>query len=90
MSHVSICSVQHVNGTRNPEMTVDTYECRSQVSGRERYVTHTPIQLVTLMGVGSKAISVCMQHSNHLLTSQTTANALCTRILCCCVTLWDL
>ena len=32
--------------------------------------------------VGSKVVSVCMQHSDHLLTSQTTADVLCKRVLC--------
>ena len=53
-------------------------------------VTHTQIALITIVGVGSKVVSVCIQHSDHLLTSQTTANALCLRVLWCCVTLWDL
>lgn len=35
-------------------------------------------------------MSVCMQLSDHLLTSQTAANALCTRGLWYRVTLWDL
>ena len=33
------------------------------------------------VGVGSKVVSACMQHSGHLLTSQTTAVGLCRRVL---------
>ena len=33
------------------------------------------------VGVGSEVLSVCMQHSDHLLTSQTTAVGLCRRVL---------
>ena len=42
------------------------------------------------VGVGSKVVSACMQHSDRLLTSQTTASVLCKRVLWRCVTLWDL
>ena len=33
------------------------------------------------VGVGSEVLSVCMQHSDHLLTFQTTAVGLCRRVL---------
>ena len=33
------------------------------------------------VGVGSEVVSACMQHSDHLLTSQTTAVLLCRRVL---------
>ena len=33
------------------------------------------------VGVGSEVVSACMQHSDLLLTSQTTAVGLCRRVL---------
>ena len=33
------------------------------------------------LGVGSEVVSACMQHSDHLLTFQTTAVLLCRRVL---------
>ena len=39
------------------------------------------VSACTYVGVGSEVVSTCMQHSDHLLTSQTTANVPCKRVL---------
>ena len=94
--HVSSNCSDNKLGTTVSKVCLHMHECptglRSQAGNVNtiRLVTHTQIELITLVGVSSKVMSVCMQHSDHLLTSQTTVNALCTRVLWCCVTLWYL
>ena len=94
--HVSSnCSANKL-GTTVSKVCLYMHECptglRSQAGNMNtiRLVTHTQIELITLVGVDSKVVSACMQHSDYLLTSQTTAKALCTRVRWWCVTLWDL
>ena len=68
--HVSSnCSANKL-GTTVSKVCLHMHECptglRSQAGNMNtiRLVTHTQIELITLVGVGSKVVSACMQHND--------------------------